>query len=225
MTDRQFDYMPRGRYEADMRAIRDDGLDSRTGARPGSWKDRLVVIDMIDVWQPDPGDERCTDALLFNPGNDHTPFIVAHGYDPATRSWSSGSYKHDLMDALCDLRGYTHPDFAITGMTPEKILGDFGRDYEISSELAREVAYDINDRLETAVEWEVDVIDFEFYFAENGIEPRSQPEPLSERDLHDIPALLDAGDGLDLEAETMDVRDVSGGMYGRDAHEHSEQTR
>lgn len=224
MTDRgQFDHMPLDRYEADLRAPSDAGLDSRTGARPGSWKDRLVVIDTVEVYQP--GGERRTDALLFNTATDHTPFIVAQGYDPATRSWSFGSYKHDLMDALCDLRVCIHPDFAITGMTPEKILGDFGRDYEISPELAREVAEDINDRLETAVEWEVDAIDFESYFAENGIEPRSQPEPVSERDLHDILALLDAGDGLDLEAEAMDVRNVSGDMYGRDAHEHSEQTR
>ena len=93
------------RYEAEMRGLRDKGVDLRTGARAGSWKDRLVVIDTVEVGAWQTGGEPRRDALLFNPGNDHTPFIVAQGYDPATRSWSSGGYRHDLMDALCELRG------------------------------------------------------------------------------------------------------------------------
>lgn len=149
------------RYETAMRGLRDKGVDLRTGARAGSWKDRLVVIDTVEARLL--GGETRTDALLFNPGNDHTPFIVAQGYDPATRSWSSGRYMHDLMDALCDLRGCTHPDFAITGMTPERIMADYGKGYEISPEQACEVAEDINDRLENAVVWELDVIDVEWY--------------------------------------------------------------
>lgn len=213
------------RYEAEMRGLRDKGVDLRTGARAGSWKDRLVVIDTVEVGAWQTGGEPRRDALLFNPGNDHTPFIVAQGYDPATRSWSSGGYRHDLMDALCELRGRTHPDFAITGMTPEKILSDFGKRYEISPEGAREVAEDINDRLNTAVEWELDAIDVEWYLCEHDVEPRSQPEPSSGRDLHDILAQLGAGDGLDLDAEGREARELSEGMARRDAHERSEQIR
>ena len=183
------------------------------------------MIDTVEVGAWQTGGEPRRDALLFNPGNDHTPFIVAQGYDPATRSWSSGGYRHDLMDALCELRGCTHPDFAITGMTPEKILSDFGKRYEISPEGAREVAEDINDRLNTAVEWELDAIDVEWYLCEHDVEPRSQPEPSSGRDLHDILAQLGAGDGLDLDAEGREARELSEGMARRDAHERSEQIR
>ena len=211
------------RYETAMRGLRDKGVDLRTGARAGSWKDRLVVIDTVEARLL--GGETRTDALLFNPGNDHTPFIVAQGYDPATRSWSSGRYMHDLMDALCDLRGCTHPDFAITGMTPERIMAEYVKGYEISPEQACEVAEDINDRLENAVVWELDVIDVEWYLGEHDVERRILPEPVSGRDLHDILAQLDAGDGLDLDAEALDARGASGCMDGRDAYERAEQAR
>lgn len=213
------------RYEAEMRGLRDKGVDLRTGARAGSWKDRLVVIDTAEVGARQTGGEPRRAALLFNPGNDLTPFIVAQGYDPATRSWSSGGYRHDLMDALCELRGCTHPDFAITGMTPGRIMADYGKGYEISPEQAREVAEDINDRLNTAVEWELDAIDVEWYLCEHDVESRSQPEPSSGRNLHDILTQLDAGDGLDLDTEAMDALGTIGYMDGLDAYEHEEQTR
>ena len=90
---------------------------------------------------------------------------------------------------------------------------------------AREVAEDINDRLNTAVEWELDAIDVEWYLCEHDVEPRSQPEPSSGRDLHDILAQLGAGDGLDLDAEGREARELSEGMARRDAHERSEQIR
>ena len=211
------------RYDAEMRGLRDKGLDLHTGTRPGLWKDRLVVIDTIGAWQPD--GEMSRAALLFNPGNDLTPFIVAHGYDPATRSWSSGSYRHDLMDALCELRGCTHPDHSIDGVTPERIMADYGRSYEISPEQAREVADDVNDRLETAVECELEVIDIEWYLGEHGIERRAQPAMASGKELRDILAQLGQGDGLDLDAEGREAREVSDGMAGRGVHERSEQTR
>lgn len=87
------------------------------------------------------------------------------------------------------------------------------------------IAEDINDRLNTAVEWELDAIDVEWYLCEHDVEPRSQPEPSSGRDLHDILAQLGAGDGLDLDAEGREARELSEGMARRDAHERSEQIR
>ncbi len=41
-------------------------------------------------------------ALLFNPGAP-SPFIVASGYDPGTKSWASGSYHARLEDAVHDV--------------------------------------------------------------------------------------------------------------------------
>lgn len=70
------------------------------------WKARLSVIETRQ--RPDGK----TDALLFNPTNGHTPFIVANSFDGLARGWAYGSYHHDLMDALCDLRGIEPPDAA-----------------------------------------------------------------------------------------------------------------
>ncbi len=55
------------RYEAEMRGLRDKGVDLRTGARAGSWKDRLVVIDTVEVGAWQTGGEPRRDALLFKP--------------------------------------------------------------------------------------------------------------------------------------------------------------
>lgn len=42
-------------------------------------------------------------ALLFDPGAPQ-PYIVASGYDPASKGWSSGRYRNDLRDAAQELR-------------------------------------------------------------------------------------------------------------------------
>ena len=40
-------------------------------------------------------DAQWSNALLFMPWNDLHPFVSACGYDPATKTWSSGTYFDD----------------------------------------------------------------------------------------------------------------------------------
>lgn len=101
------------RYERDMLSVR----DAQRGSAPVSWNDRLMVLDTV---RDANGRET---ALLFNPGNHHTPFVVADGYDPATHHWSSGSYRNDLISAVCELHDLPDPRDAVDSLRAEANLG------------------------------------------------------------------------------------------------------
>lgn len=121
-----------------------------------NWKESLIVIDRrSSSW---PSGE---DALLFNPNNDHTPYIVAHGYDAATGGWASGSYFCDLMDAAVSLRGCIHPDNAILGCSSYDVRELYGDFYGITSEDASLIARNVNGKLTATPETLSDVLERE----------------------------------------------------------------
>lgn len=101
------------RYARDMLSAR----DVQRGTVPAPWNDRLIVLDTV---RDKNGRET---ALLFNPGNHHTPFVVADGYDPATHHWSSGSYRNDLISAVCELHDLPDPRDAVNSLRAEANLG------------------------------------------------------------------------------------------------------
>lgn len=107
-----------------------------------SFKDRLVVLDTRPGWDGQ------TDALLYDPGapKNLTPFVIASGFDAESMSWRSGSYRRDLMDALCEFRGTINPKWAISGCTPDDVTELHG-DYLIDAEAAEEIAHEVNKRL------------------------------------------------------------------------------
>lgn len=106
------------------------------------WKSALMVIDeQSSTWNSG------VDALLFNPRNDHAPYIVARGYDAETGGWSSGSYYSDLMDAVVSLRGCIHPDNAISGCSVHDVRELYGQDYGTTPEDERIIAREVNDTL------------------------------------------------------------------------------
>lgn len=81
------------------------------------WRDDLVVLEVK-------GDE----ALLFNPNNSYTPFILASNFNPEDKTWSYGSYMSDLLEATCALHDLTHPDYTIEGFTPGMVKSYIGPD-------------------------------------------------------------------------------------------------
>lgn len=42
-------------------------------------------------------------ALLFRGLNSHQPYVVAHGYDETSGTWSHGTYLSSLADAVEEL--------------------------------------------------------------------------------------------------------------------------
>lgn len=96
--------------------------------RPGSWRDEV-------------------DALLYNPRNTSTPYIVARGFDAASASWASGNYLDDLMDALVELRGCVHPDHAISGCSRDDVMELYGRDWGIGFDEAASIASEVNSEI------------------------------------------------------------------------------
>lgn len=146
------------RYERDMLSAR----DAQRGTAPVSWNDRLMVLDTVR------GANGREAALLFNPGNHHTPFVVADGYDPATHRWSSGSYKSDLISAACELHGLPDPRHAVTFEypSPAAIMERYGNAYGISPEQARQISEDIRTRLSDGLERDYDALQIESFIEE-----------------------------------------------------------
>ena len=107
------------------------------------FKDRLVVLDTRAGWDGQ------TDALLYDPGapKDLTPFIIATGFDAESVSWRSGSYRNDLMDALCEFRGTINPKWAISGCTPDDVMELHGDSCRIDLDAAEQIAREVNERL------------------------------------------------------------------------------
>ena len=63
-------------------------------------------------------------ALLLN-ANAPAPYIVASGYNPETRSWSSGSYHSDLLSAAIDARYTTGCEMRTTDYVRPLLACDF----------------------------------------------------------------------------------------------------
>ena len=116
---------PSGSYEADREKT--------------SWRDSLVVLETDGP-----------DALVYNPGNKYTPFIVASYFDPERRTWSHGSYFSDLLSASCSLHGLPSPDHTLKGFTPPDIDAAM-RDRFIDREVAEMALADLNKMLDNAV--------------------------------------------------------------------------
>lgn len=136
------------RFGIDYDAIFDAWLNKSPVERPAnteeeraSFKDRLVVLDTRPGWDGQ------TDALVYDPGapKDLTPFIIATGFDAESRSWRSGSYRNDLMGALCEFRRTINPEWAISGCTPDDVTELYGDYCHFEPEDASEVAHTVNE--------------------------------------------------------------------------------
>lgn len=91
-----------------------------------AWHESLVILET-----------RGEDALLFNPSNAYSPFIVAAGFDHQSRSWSYGKYFSDVMSASCYLNEAVHPKYAVPGLTPSALEKISGLGLEANDDLDR----------------------------------------------------------------------------------------
>lgn len=91
-----------------------------------AWHESLVILET-----------RGEDALLFNPSNAHSPFIVAAGFDHQSRSWSYGKYFSDVMSASCYHNEAVHPKYAVPGLTPSALEKISGLGLEANDDLDR----------------------------------------------------------------------------------------
>lgn len=183
-----------------MNGVQENTPDAERGGAwdQAAWRERLVVIESRQ--QPD----GTIDALIFDPGsttvNAHTPFIVAQNFDEGTKSWGSGSYRRDLMDALCDLRG-TLPPMELDDSAPVEEYSQtdlLGQAYAASAALGM---YPTDAQLER----------YDELMSE--IERRSAPDadaPPSPQRGHALEE-RETG-GCDLDLEELDARDASGSM-------------
>lgn len=105
------------------------------------FKDRLVVLDTRPGWDGQ------TDALLYDPDapKDLTPFIIAQGYDEEYKSWQAGSYRRDLLGAVCEFRGAINPKWAISGCTPDDVVELYGDYCRFGPGDAEDVAHTVNE--------------------------------------------------------------------------------
>ena len=120
----------------DRKASRGEPLpDAATPSRL-TFKDRLVVLDTR------PGFDGQTDALLYDPGasKDLTPFIIAQGFNAETKGWSSGTYIHDLVQAVSRFRELPDPEWAVAGLTPKQVIDAWGTEFQISDQDATDIA-------------------------------------------------------------------------------------
>lgn len=120
-----------------------EGQPIRKTTKEEVWKETMGDLVVLETR---PGFDGKTDALLYDPEEpkDLTPYIIAHGFDAEAMTWQHGSYRNDLMDALCEFRHATNPKWAIPGCTPEDVL-------ELQSGLSRNdaegIARDVNSRV------------------------------------------------------------------------------
>lgn len=129
-------------------------------------KERLIVLETVK--QP----FGCLDALLLDPGDAVCPYVVAHGYDPGTRSWSSGSYFADPARAACKLLGYPDPAWSVPGCTPDDVRRELGWG-RLDHDEACEIAAAANARITEAERLPQDFSD-EIRSAAAGLEGRRE---------------------------------------------------
>lgn len=128
-------------------AIYDACLSKTPVVRPDAAQDRASIKDRLVVLDTRPGWDGQTDALLYDPQapKDLTPFVIASGFDAGTRSWRSGSYRKDLMAALCEFRRENNPAWTISGCTPADVTELYSGVYRFEPWEAEEVARTVNE--------------------------------------------------------------------------------
>lgn len=191
-------------YEIDRKAARGEQLpDTATPARP-AFKDRLVVLDTRPGW------DGKVDALLYDPGapKDLTPFIIAQSFDAETMSWSSGTYIHDLAQAVSRFREQPDPEWAVTGLTPQQVIDAWGGEYTITQEEAEAIAHAANDTASEYVSAETEDVR---RLVEDSC-PRKGMATTAEKAGDDRP-------GVSLKGEARAMRNAAAELAGVDSHE------
>lgn len=133
--------------EAEGKEQNRDRLSKKSVKRSETAQDRAHFIDRLVILDTRPGRDGQTDALLYDPGapKDLAPFIIAQGYDEEYKSWQAGSYRRDLLGAVCEFRGAINPKWAISGCTPDDVVELYGDYCRFGPGDAEDVAHTVNE--------------------------------------------------------------------------------